>query len=749
MVKLRRSLFSRPAGACRRYLVNRWPEWIGLLLLLFPLGVAINSIQRAEWIDPQPSLLTVLLLSMFLAFFLVKIRWSKTDTISAAVAVGLGVTIWQAAGIVTASSEGGILTRMAERLSSLWETMSATSPDEGTIYFALFLIILTWVIGFVSTWRYMKKRSVWPAVFLGLVALLVNLDYLNKNAYGQFFLYLLAAILPVSYSRFLKHHFSFQNYNARYPLRGVTWFLALVLGFSVVLIGGVWAVPEIRANQLQEVADARAEVGKALDSLRLNLFAPVKAKGSIIKSEDQNSLHFSSPPDLSHDVQFHILSPRAPSYWRVRRYDIYHPWGWSISPVEETIIEKGSSQTAVFSRADVSQLTYTVINELRTDIVLTAGQFLSSDSTVLAHLFPGNENLEAFSGDEIIYLKMPRVYKPDEGYTVTANLVSPTPSQLSAAGSLYPQWVTDRYLELPADLPESVRRLAQNATRRLTTTYDKVIAVKNYLTRFTYFEGGSFPPAGADAVEDFLTVQKTGNCTNFATAAVVMLRSAGIPARFCTGYVPHTWDRDNGVFIVEARDYHAWPEVYFPGYGWVEFEVTPGISPEPIAPQISQESSIDTSNNSDYFYIFGEGNVLPEPQSSPAGTAADRGWIKPMIIAIISLLLVAAVMELALRYWHKHFRREDYATAIYARLYFLASLMRMSPGFYQTPLEFGDYLSREFPRQKEAISGITRAYAASRFGGIREIDINKKEELRRYWRGLFRAFLKRRVLMMK
>ena len=84
-------------------------------------------------------------------------------------------------------------------------------------------------------------------------------------------------------------------------------------------------------------------------------------------------------------------------------------------------------------------------------------------------------------------------------------------------------------------------------------------------------------------MEDFLLVQKSGNCTNFATAAVVLLRSAGVPARFCTGYIPHYVDKTANTFVVLAKDYHAWPEVYFPGYGWIEFEVTPGLATTDIA----------------------------------------------------------------------------------------------------------------------------------------------------------------------
>ena len=49
----------------------------------------------------------------------------------------------------------------------------------------------------------------------------------------------------------------------------------------------------------------------------------------------------------------------------------------------------------------------------------------------------------------------------------------------------------------------------------------------------------------------------------------------GIPARMAAGYAPGTYDSNTGSYIVRESSAHTWPEVYFPGYGWIEFEPTP------------------------------------------------------------------------------------------------------------------------------------------------------------------------------
>ena len=88
------------------------------------------------------------------------------------------------------------------------------------------------------------------------------------------------------------------------------------------------------------------------------------------------------------------------------------------------------------------------------------------------------------------------------------------------------------------------------------------------------------PPRGADAVEQFLFVDRKGFCEQIATSLVVMLRSLGIPARLAVGYLPGERNPFTGLYEVRADDAHAWAEVYFPGVGWQGFDPT---APVPLA----------------------------------------------------------------------------------------------------------------------------------------------------------------------
>ncbi|MDN4479530.1 DUF3488 and transglutaminase-like domain-containing protein [Demequina muriae] len=134
-----------------------------------------------------------------------------------------------------------------------------------------------------------------------------------------------------------------------------------------------------------------------------------------------------------------------------------------------------------------------------------------------------------------------------------------------------------RYLSIsPAIDSTRVRDLAEEVTDGATTRYDLALALQSYLrdgSEFTY--DTSVDPTGGDAVSTFLD-DREGYCVQFATTMVVMARSLNIPARMAVGFLSGSVT-DSGTYVVQGGDAHAWPELWFPGEGWVRFEPTPAI----------------------------------------------------------------------------------------------------------------------------------------------------------------------------
>ncbi len=108
--------------------------------------------------------------------------------------------------------------------------------------------------------------------------------------------------------------------------------------------------------------------------------------------------------------------------------------------------------------------------------------------------------------------------------------------------------------------------------------YDKIGAIERWLTANVQYDlDAPVPPAGADAVDEFLFGSRRGFCEQISTALVVLLRSIGVPAREAAGYAAGQRDPVAGVWVVRGEDAHAWAEVWFPTTGWQAFDPTASV----------------------------------------------------------------------------------------------------------------------------------------------------------------------------
>lgn len=150
------------------------------------------------------------------------------------------------------------------------------------------------------------------------------------------------------------------------------------------------------------------------------------------------------------------------------------------------------------------------------------------------------------------------------------------------------------YYEISYDLPPDIIELFDTVLDE-PVYYDSTPAglencvnyVKDFLRANTSY---SLKPGaldkGEDYVVDFLMNKKKGYCTAYASAAVLMFRYLGVPARYVEGYVVTSGEMgkitpdEEGYINIPVKDYaaHAWPEIYVPGLGFVPVEVTPGYS---------------------------------------------------------------------------------------------------------------------------------------------------------------------------
>ena len=116
--------------------------------------------------------------------------------------------------------------------------------------------------------------------------------------------------------------------------------------------------------------------------------------------------------------------------------------------------------------------------------------------------------------------------QPGETYQVDALIKNPHVEELREAGTEYPQWVINAYLQMPENFSPRIQQLAREITANEDTPYDKTIAITRYLRdNIEYAATLAEPPRRADPLEWVIFESKQAYCVYYATSEIMMLRS--------------------------------------------------------------------------------------------------------------------------------------------------------------------------------------------------------------------------------
>jgi transglutaminase-like putative cysteine protease len=296
-----------------------------------------------------------------------------------------------------------------------------------------------------------------------------------------------------------------------------------------------------------------------------------------------DNLTLSGPVTLGEDPVMAVESSDR-QYWRALNFDAYTGRGWQNTDPEEVEVEASSTLPRPLPYDEREELVQTVqLYRSGEKVVFGANEISSVNREATARLVyvppitqAGEEPPEEGAGEygQISILASKLRFRRDEVYEAVSYVSTASPSMLREAGEAYPEWVLDRYLQLPEELPERITELTERLTTPYDNAYDKASAVQAYLREIEYNESIDAPPPGVDAVDWFLFDNRQGYCDYYSSAMAVMLRTIGIPTRVSRGYAAGQFYEETETYLVRELDAHAWPEIYFPRYGWIEFEPT-------------------------------------------------------------------------------------------------------------------------------------------------------------------------------
>lgn len=169
-----------------------------------------------------------------------------------------------------------------------------------------------------------------------------------------------------------------------------------------------------------------------------------------------------------------------------------------------------------------------------------------------------------------------------------------------AKKDVYYDFVKKNYTEIDEDIKALFDRMELNEESQflveteldgLETDQEAVINyIINYLhdtTEYTLKPGNT--PHGVDFIDYFLNENKKGYCVHYATAATMLLRYYGIPARYSEGFYVSDQLYQDGIADVPDKAAHAWVEIFDPNKGWTPIEVTPASGDNMITQNPTEE----------------------------------------------------------------------------------------------------------------------------------------------------------------
>ncbi|MDD5036160.1 MAG: DUF3488 and transglutaminase-like domain-containing protein [Methylococcaceae bacterium] len=149
-----------------------------------------------------------------------------------------------------------------------------------------------------------------------------------------------------------------------------------------------------------------------------------------------------------------------------------------------------------------------------------------------------------------------------------------------------------RGLQLPNPTSARISALVNRWREETRTPRELMERSLRFFHEEKFFYTLNPPLTQGDVTDSFLFETRQGFCEHYATAFVILMRVAGIPARVITGYQGGQWNNIGRFLEVKQADAHAWAEVWLPNEGWIRVDPTAAVAPERIERGLDVDTQI-------------------------------------------------------------------------------------------------------------------------------------------------------------
>lgn len=548
-----------------------------------------------------------------------------------------------------------------ERLLFSLDQFVHSKPVDDTLFFVALVSIAYWIVGVIAGYWLTRHRNFLVGVILSGFAIL------TIHAY-DFFLasrfWIFAAFLFFTLALSGRMHFV----SERERWRAKRVFLSpdsaedinrQILVLAAILIIATWIIPvsitewkSASASWSRFTRPFRERFSKAVSALE----SPYGFRESYEFYGEQLSLGRLAAQGNTVVLRIKvddIINEEPPRYyWRGRVYDHYLNGKWSNESAHVSKFDPENNQlipTDIGHRVEV-HFTVTLRLEEQKLLYMPSEPFwVNRTGTVEAVTLPDQgKDVNAWIADPPLTI--------GSKYQIHALIANPSIEDLRAAGTDYPQWVSENYLQIPQEIETQIKELAEEVTAGTESPYDKATAITQYLRKeIEYSTALTEPTSNRDPILWVLFNYKKGFCTYYASAEVLMLRSLGIPSRLAVGFSEGQYDQAQKTYTVVRANSHAWPEVYFPGVGWVEFEPTANQNP------LDRPLETNPGNNGPFGTPIPEigNNLSPDrPNQIPEASELDQTssfnpvntWILRILYTLLTIVLFFLGVYITRRY---------------------------------------------------------------------------------------------------
>lgn len=737
--------------------------WSTVILAAVLVLVTIAAMESLQWTAHLEILNSTAIVGMILGFIMAKQRlvpqWIAEIP---AQIIGIGFAFRQTAEAVFQ----GNWRLLFSHLGAWIQAAAAGRSSNDDAIFLLFLAVLTMLLGYVSMWLIFRSRSPWLAVISNVIVLIISIVYAPDDRLAYMIFFLLAALLLLVRCNLVERMRVWRRKGLRYaPEIGWDFMQAGVLFTIVIMLFGSFLPGNYVNTGLENLWNGPSSPWSQIQNRFTQLFRVV------VTGNGQNRVGFGKTLGISGNVNlpttpvfsYTYTAPTTDggvadgAYMLGLTYDQFDGKQWSTGTTKDTPIPTSGTIAPEGGHFLPVPQTITVLAPPDGPYIYALGQgnsysvptINSSDGIVL----------NASGQDSYVSRETKTVLNKNQIYTATSWVSAATADQLRTVGeptlsigdANYPADLLKRYTELPTDIHDPINKLLTQDAQAWTTTdvngkpvantmYDKLEAIVARFAskQFKYSQQNADPnqnPRYDNAMA--LLDSGQGYCTWFATTMTIMARILGYPARMAVGFVHGTADIPAGSdqknlgsttplkYTVLGSDAHAWVQVYFPGYGWINFEPS-------VAGGSFTEFQRATTATTDSTDITGG---PPKPKGSPTPTTSVTPTTTPGKTTItpdapspfaqaagkvaISFSLVLAIVLLFLlgigAWWRLLFRALSPISRTFVRMALLGGMAGIRPKPAQTAGEYGAALADQLPEQRGAIEEITELYVRERW----------------------------------